>query len=115
MSQHWLHVRNRKQTFGIIGVEAARIPVDVHPVQVFPGSALSWNPHLEFGHEAGELLVPVVERGGGRDDQERAPDVVSLRTGTRGERMHHQPPQTGAVAQRPNNRKPLKLPPSPPL
>lgn len=34
--------------------------------------------HLEFGHEAGELLMPIVERGSGRDDQERTPDVVSL-------------------------------------
>lgn len=34
--------------------------------------------HLEFGHKAGELLVPVVERGCRGDDQERAPDVVSL-------------------------------------
>lgn len=35
--------------------------------------------HLEFGHKAAELLVPVVECGCGRDDEERAPDVVSLR------------------------------------
>lgn len=34
--------------------------------------------HLEFGHKAAELLVPVVECGCGRDDEEWAPDVVSL-------------------------------------
>lgn len=34
--------------------------------------------HLEFGHKAGEFLVPVVERGCRGDDQEWTPDVVSL-------------------------------------
>lgn len=34
--------------------------------------------HLEFGHKAAELLVPVVECGRRRDDQEWTPDVVSL-------------------------------------
>lgn len=60
----------------------AGIPTDAF-VQVFPLGALTQRrhalTHLEFGHKAGELLVPVVERGGRRDDQERTPDVVSLR------------------------------------
>lgn len=34
--------------------------------------------HLEFGHEAGKLLMPVIERGSWRDDQEGTPDVVPL-------------------------------------
>lgn len=42
-------------------------------------SAAPLDAHLEFGHKAAELLVPVVECGRGRDDEERAPDVVSLR------------------------------------
>lgn len=36
------------------------------------------HPHLEFGHKASELLMPVVECGRRRDDQEWTPDVVSL-------------------------------------
>lgn len=52
-------------------------------MQVFPrtrsvSSAL--DAHLEFRHKAAELLVPVVECGCGRDDEEWAPDVVPLQS-----------------------------------
>lgn len=49
--------------------------------QVFPPThsvSNALDAHLEFGHKAAELLVPVVECGCGRDDEEWAPDVVSL-------------------------------------
>lgn len=46
----------------------------------FPWDFLhSCGAHLEFGDEASELLVPVVERRGWRDDKEGTPNVVSLR------------------------------------
>ena len=36
------------------------------------------DPHLELGDKAGEFLMPVVECGCWRDDEEWTPDVVSL-------------------------------------
>lgn len=58
----------------------ARIPADMFS-QVFPPARSLYravDSHLEFGHKAGEFLVPVVERGCRGDDQEWTPDVVSL-------------------------------------
>lgn len=78
--------------------------------QVFPPAfSLSsvMDPHLEFGHKAGELLVPVVERGCRRDDQEWPPDVVSLCRETE-KKIHRQAPQQVVFVGAPNNRKPWR-------
>lgn len=67
--------------------------------------------HLEFGNKAGELLMPVVECGRRRDDQEWTPDVVSL-CGNRKIRIHCQSPQQVVFwyvnASAPKNRKPQR-------
>lgn len=78
--------------------------------QVFPlmySLSSVMDPHLEFGHKAGELLVPVVERWCGRDDQEWAPYVVSLCTETE-KRKHGQLQQQVVFVWAPNNRKPWR-------
>lgn len=52
---------------------------ELHRTCVSAGSLNSAvGSHLEFGHKAGELLMPVVESGRRRDDQKGTPDVVSL-------------------------------------
>ncbi|KAI3479290.1 hypothetical protein L1887_58721 [Cichorium endivia] len=44
---------------------------------------------LERGHKLADLLLPVVQRGSGRNDEERAPDVVHLgEIGHERDRLH---------------------------
>ena len=79
-------LNGRKNTAFIGGLQKSSgayypgIPSDMF-LQVFPLAcwlSSAADPHLKLGHKAGELLVPVVERGRRRDDKKWTPDVVFL-------------------------------------